>query len=67
MKAAATIVYNNVDGFDAIYAACTKKLPFITIRLDQMKAILPASATSDENGVWGGKLTVHGSGASTPT
>ena len=63
-KAAAIIVYNNVDGFDAIYAACTKKLPFITIRLDQMKAIL-ASATQDENGVWGGKLTVHGSGVYT--
>ena len=29
-----------------------------------MKAIL-ASATQDENGVWGGKLTVHGSGVYT--
>lgn len=63
-KAAAIIVYNNLDGYDAIYAACTKKLPFITIRLDQMKAILAASA-QDENGVWGGKLTVHGSGVYT--
>ncbi len=63
-KAAAIIVYNNVEGFDAIYAACTKTLPFITIRQDQMQSIL-ASATKDENGVWGGKLTVYGSGVYT--
>ena len=63
-KAAAIIVYNNVDGYDSIYAACEKTTPFITIRKDQMESIL-ASSTKDENGVWGGKLTVYGSGVYT--
>ncbi len=63
-KAAAIIVYNNVEGFDSIYAACEETLPFITIRLDQMQAILAASA-KDESGVWGGKMTVYGSGVYT--
>ena len=65
-KAAAIIVYNNVDGYDAIYAACEKTTPFITIRKDQMESIL-ASSTKNENGVWGGKLTVYGSGVYTDT
>lgn len=58
-KAAAIIVYNNVPGNDTIYAACTKTLPFITIRQDQMESILAAS-TKNESGVWGGKMTVYG-------
>ena len=55
--AAAIIVYNNAYGFDSIYAACNVTLPFITIRLDQMEAIL-ADTAADENGVYGGKLRV---------
>lgn len=55
--AAGVIVYNNVYGFDTIYAACTKATPFITIRLDQAENILEA-ATLDENGCYGGKITV---------
>ena len=65
-KAAAIVVYNNEAGYDAIYVACTKALPFVTIRQDQMERILAAS-TKGEDGRWGGTLTVYGSGVYTDT